>query len=87
VRGALPHPPPLSPSQSPAPLHPLSLSLSKAPHPRQPNIPVTPAKAGVPLLLERRRNSGIPAFAGMTQEARRTEAKPLLDLRAQLSRS
>jgi len=72
VRGALPHPPPLSLSQSPAPLHPLSLSLSKAPHPRQPNIPVTPAKAGVPLLRDRQRKSGIPAFAGMTEEGRRT---------------
>ncbi len=30
---------------------------------------VTPAKAGVPLLLDRCQGSGIPAFAGMTEIA------------------
>ena len=32
----------------------------------QPNFPVAPANAGVPLFLGRRKDSGVPAFAGMT---------------------
>jgi hypothetical protein len=34
-----------------------------------PSLPVTPAKAGVPLFsIEEPEGSGIPAFAGMTGE-------------------